>query len=271
MRRCQSVDEEDEDKEEIHNFEIRKKCQRNLFGQTQKDNEEEDCWFLDGNFVSLQLNEESVANNNNSDDCDDLKSWLSRDNVTGSSIFDVSSQFNSKTSRESSRRGLKFVPSSVLNSRILRRHTTYIKSMDNVMSSLMTSHSEKCDEHEKPPHVHSWHKRGSKREDQNNNRKRQQVGRQQGTATLSINGLFATFSIMTLSITILCHYAECRVLFIVMLSVVKLSVMASGNSCQDKYSNLGVNYKIFFELNLSVSTQISHHFVSLMNKMFRSA
>ncbi len=48
--------------------------------------------------------------------------------------------------------------------------------------------------------------------------------------TLSLKGLFATFSIMTLSIMTLsittlshyaeCHYGECRVLFIVMLNVV---------------------------------------------------
>jgi hypothetical protein len=30
---------------------------------------------------------------------------------------------------------------------------------------------------------------------------------------------------MTLSITMLCHYAECRVLFIIMLSVIMLSVV----------------------------------------------
>ena len=185
LRRCQSVDEEDEDRDESgKNIAWKKRCQRNLFGaEKSKDDmgEEEDCWFLDGNFVSLQLNDDSVVNNGNnnmSDDCDDIKSWLSRDNVTGSSVFDAS-HFN-KSSRESSRRGLKFVPSSVLNSRILRRHTTYIKSMDNVMASLMmTSHSEKspenCDEHsEKHPHVHSWHKRRPPKDDLNNNRKRQQ-------------------------------------------------------------------------------------------------
>ena len=182
LRRCQSVDEEDEDRDESgKNVAWKKRCQRNLFGTEKSKDEvgEEDCWFLDGNFVSLQLNDDSVVNNNVSDDCDDIKSWLSRDNVTGSSIFDAS-HFN-KSSRESSRRGLKFVPSSVLNSRILRRHTTYIKSMDNVMASLMmTSQSEKSpenfDEHsEKPPHVHSWHKRRPQKEDLNNNRKRQQV------------------------------------------------------------------------------------------------
>jgi hypothetical protein len=49
-------------------------------------------------------------------------------------------------------------------------------------------------------------------------------------ATLSIKGLFATFSItafgiMTISITMLCHYAECRILFTIMLSVDTLSVV----------------------------------------------
>jgi hypothetical protein len=34
---------------------------------------------------------------------------------------------------------------------------------------------------------------------------------------LSIKGSFVTFSILTLSTTALCHYADCRVLFIVML------------------------------------------------------
>jgi hypothetical protein len=38
--------------------------------------------------------------------------------------------------------------------------------------------------------------------------------------TLSTNGFFATFSI-----TKLCHYAECCVLFIVMLNVIMLSVV----------------------------------------------
>ncbi len=45
-----------------------------------------------------------------------------------------------------------------------------------------------------------------------------------GIMTLSIEGLFVTFSVMALSITLRhnadCHYSECRVLFIVMLSVV---------------------------------------------------
>jgi hypothetical protein len=43
--------------------------------------------------------------------------------------------------------------------------------------------------------------------------------------TLHIKGLHATLSITTLSITALPHYAECRVLFNVMLNVVMLSVM----------------------------------------------
>ncbi len=46
--------------------------------------------------------------------------------------------------------------------------------------------------------------------------------------TLSIKGLPATISIMTLSITTLCikcHYAECHNLIIVMLNVIKLSVI----------------------------------------------
>jgi hypothetical protein len=38
--------------------------------------------------------------------------------------------------------------------------------------------------------------------------------------TLIIKGLFATFSITTL-----CHYAECRVIFIVMLNVILLTVI----------------------------------------------
>ena len=186
MRRCQSVDEEDEDKEESKTLDWKKRCQRNLFGseKDKEDDEVEDCWFLDGNFVSLQLNDDSVTHAN---DCDEI-TWLSRDSVAGSSLFDASSSHNKTTSRDSSRR-LKFVPSSVLNSRILRRHTTYIKSMDNVMASLMTSHSlmtslsekftDNSDDHasQKPPHVHSWHKRGPRKEDLNDNRKRQQVGK----------------------------------------------------------------------------------------------
>jgi len=184
LRRCQSVDEEDEDQEEMRNVEYKRKCQRNLFGSpdsipmnnnNNNDTEKEDCWFLDGNFVSLQLNEdnyENVANDNDGyNDIDDIRSWLSRDNITGSAIFETSGV--NKSSRESSKRGLKFVPSSVLNSRILRRHTTYIKSMDNVMASLMTSQSDKTVEisepSKPPPHVHSWHKKGPKWEDRNNN------------------------------------------------------------------------------------------------------
>ena len=199
MRRCQSVDEEDEDQEEVR----KKKCQRNLFGANSENEKEEDCWFLDGNFVSLQLNDnEDNVGDGNDDDCDDIQSWLSRDNVTGSTIFETS--HNNKSSRDSSRRGLKFVPSSVLNSRILRRHTTYIKSMDNVMASLMTSQSEKspenCDQtnHQRPPHVHSWHKRGPKWEDlnnnNNNNKKRQQVGTYE-----TINQVYKFFSATVLS------------------------------------------------------------------------
>jgi hypothetical protein len=47
---------------------------------------------------------------------------------------------------------------------------------------------------------------------------------------LSIKGLYVTFNMMTLSITELYHYAECcnaecRILFIFMLSVVMLSVI----------------------------------------------
>ncbi len=60
--------------------------------------------------------------------------------------------------------------------------------------------------------------------------------------TLSIQGLLAKFSILTLGITALCYYAECHILFIallnvilpsiimlsvVMLNVIKLSVVAS--------------------------------------------
>jgi hypothetical protein len=42
-----------------------------------------------------------------------------------------------------------------------------------------------------------------------------------GATTLSIKGLYVTFSIRTL-----CHYAECRDLFIVMVNVIMLSVVA---------------------------------------------
>ena len=196
MRRCQSVDEEDEDQEEVR----KKKCQRNLFGANSSENEkEEDCWFLDGNFVSLQLNEnEDNVGDERDDDCDDIQSWLSRDNVMGSAIFETS--LNNKSSRERSRRGLKFVPSSVLNSRILRRHTTYIKSMDNVMASLMTSQSEKspdnCDQtnQQRPPHVHSWHKRGPKWEDLNNNNNSSNKKRQQQVGTYGTTNNYKFFS-----------------------------------------------------------------------------
>ncbi len=41
-----------------------------------------------------------------------------------------------------------------------------------------------------------------------------------GAMTLSIKGLFATFSI-----TMLCHYAESRILFTIMLNVVMLNVV----------------------------------------------
>ncbi len=41
----------------------------------------------------------------------------------------------------------------------------------------------------------------------------------------SIMGLIVTLSIMTLGICIKCHYAESRVLFIVMLNVILLSVI----------------------------------------------
>ncbi len=48
--------------------------------------------------------------------------------------------------------------------------------------------------------------------------------------TLSIKGLKVTFSLITLSITALCHYpeyhcAECRILFIIMLYVIMLNVI----------------------------------------------
>jgi hypothetical protein len=53
--------------------------------------------------------------------------------------------------------------------------------------------------------------------------------------TLSIKGLFATFSIMTLSMTMRCHYVECRILFtfmlnVVMVNVVMLSVIAPSTT-----------------------------------------
>jgi hypothetical protein len=40
--------------------------------------------------------------------------------------------------------------------------------------------------------------------------------------TLSLKGSFATFSIMALSITTLCHYAERRIIIIIMLNVIML-------------------------------------------------
>ena len=186
MRRCQSVDEEEEDQEDAKDSEWKRKCQRNLFGSPQQNNnnnnshdnnnEKEDCWFLDGNFVSLQLNDDSHYDNitdHIDGDVDNIQSWLSRDSVTGhSAIFEMSLNYNNKTSRESSRRGLKFVPSSVLNSKILRRHTTYIKSMDNVMlASQSDKNVDKSDEQPSrpPPHVHSWHNRGPRWEDNTNN------------------------------------------------------------------------------------------------------
>ncbi len=49
------------------------------------------------------------------------------------------------------------------------------------------------------------------------------------TMTPSLKGLFTTlsimkFRIMTLNITALCHYAECGILFVVMLSVIMQNV-----------------------------------------------
>ncbi len=48
-----------------------------------------------------------------------------------------------------------------------------------------------------------------------------------GATTLSITGLYMAFSIsaVTLSITMFCQYAECRIFFIIMLNVIMLSVI----------------------------------------------
>ncbi len=46
-----------------------------------------------------------------------------------------------------------------------------------------------------------------------------------GITTLSIKGLHVTLSIKAFTLTLLCHYAEIRVLLIVMLNAVMLSVV----------------------------------------------
>jgi hypothetical protein len=43
--------------------------------------------------------------------------------------------------------------------------------------------------------------------------------------TLGIRGLHVTLSTTAHSVTMLCHYAECRILFIITLNVVMLSVV----------------------------------------------
>jgi hypothetical protein len=55
MRRVQSVDHDDFDDGGSKTLDWKKKCQRNLFGHVADNDLDEDCWFLDGNFVSLQV------------------------------------------------------------------------------------------------------------------------------------------------------------------------------------------------------------------------
>ncbi len=64
--------------------------------------------------------------------------------------------------------------------------------------------------------------------------------------TLSIESLNVTFSIMALRKTTLCHYAkclyaECRILFIGMVSAVMLNVVAPQGWSLSKYEKLKVS------------------------------
>jgi len=118
----------------------------------------EDCWFLDANFTSLQVKDDEPNDNH--------KSWLSLQRETSGTGISLS--------REGSKRGNKFNPANVLSSRILRRHTTYIKSVENVNSFASTPSGPEslAEGSQKPAHVHSWHKKGHKTEDFIGNKKR---------------------------------------------------------------------------------------------------
>lgn len=122
---------------------------------------QEDCWFLDANFTSLQVKDDDQLDLN-----DNLKSWQSlRREATDSAL--------GSSTRTRAKQGINFNPATVLSSRILRRHTTYIKSGEEVNASEAASGTDL-----KPIHIHSWHTKGSKSEELGGSKKRRKQVRQ---------------------------------------------------------------------------------------------